>query len=285
MIYFVRTGNTVKKLGLAALLLMGLPAISFAQGLGFNDGNSDTPIDVTAENGIEWQQDGKVFYARGNAVAKRGDVTVKADELRAYYREKEGGGADIWRLDAEGHVVISSPRDQVVGDQAVYDVDGGVLVVTGDNLKYSSGSDTITAKKQFEYWEKKEMAVARGDAVAIRQDKKITADVLAAYFAKDKKGKSGVHRVDAFDNVRVRSGKDDVTADRGVYHVASGLATLTGKVVLNRDSNVLNGCRADINLNTGVSKLKSCAAGSGGRVKGRFVPGSTTKPKVTEEKK
>lgn len=245
-----------------------------AQALNFG-ASGDAPIEVFADNGIEWQQDNLVFIARGNARAVRTDVTVFADELRAYYREQQGGGTDIWRLDALGKVRIKSADATTYGDHAVYNVDKAVLVVTGSNIRLVTATDTITAERQLEYWEQKRMAVARGDALAKRAEKRLRGEVLVAYFRDDANGKSSVHRVEAFDNVKVITQKDTALSERGVYNVKSGIATLVGSVKILRGRNVLNGCSAEVDLNTGISQMHSCKAPYGGgktRVKGVLLP-------------
>ena len=239
-----------------------------AQSLNF--GSGDTPIEIDADNGIEWQQDGLVFVARGNARAIRDEVQILADELRAYYRQTLKGVTEIWRLDAIGSVRIKSAEGTAYGDKALYDVDNSILTITGKNLKLVSGQDWLTATDQLEYWEKKQMAVARGNAVSKRGNKRLNAMVLAAYFRKTKKNETRIYKVDAFDAVKIITGKDEATSDRGVYNVESGIATLTGNVKIIRDNNVLRGCSGDVNLNTGVSRLHSCASGNT-RVKGRFI--------------
>ncbi|HEX9569746.1 MAG TPA: LptA/OstA family protein [Rhodospirillales bacterium] len=251
-----------------------------AQGLNFGSGQSDQPIEITADNGIEWQQESLVFLARGNAKAVRGEVTVLADELRAYYREQKGGGTDIWRLDAIGNVKIKTAKETAYGKQAIYQVDLGVLVLSGGKVRLVTPTDEITADKQLEYWEKKQMAVARGNAFAVRENKRLKADVLAAYFKPDKAGDSKLYRVDAFDKVTIVTEKDTATSDRGVYNVESGIATLTGSVQLTRGETVLNGCRAVVNLNTGISNLYSCPASGSGpreRARGLLVPNTRKK--------
>jgi len=241
-----------------------------AQAQSINFGSGDTPIEIDADNGIEWQQDGLVFVARGNARAIRGEVKILADELRAYYRQTSKGGTEIWRLDAIGTVRIKSAEGTAYGDQAVYDVDNSVLTITGRNLRLISGEDWITATDQLEYWEKKQMAVARGNAVSKRANKKLNAMVLAAYFRKNKTNKMRIYRIDAFDAVKIRTGEDEASSDRGVYNVESGIATLKGNVKIVRENNVLKGCTADVNLNTGISRLHSCA-NDNTRVKGKFM--------------
>ena len=258
-------------LGLGSLAIAG-PVL--AQSLSVIGDGENTPIEIYAEDGIEWQQEKQLFLARGNARAVRGEVEVRANVLTAYYRETAKGGTDIWRLHANGGVRISSPGEKAYGEKGVYDVDNGILVLSGGRVRLVTKDDEITADRQLEYWEKKQMAVARGNASAVRGDKRLRADVLAAYFRKDKDGKSAIYRIEAFDNVRIKTAKDNARADRAVYNVQSGIATLTGSVKIVRGETHLRGCRAEINLNTGISKLFGCGPpGSGGKpVRGVIQP-------------
>ena len=249
---------------LAGILALIAPArVGLAQGLNFG-GDSGKPIEIFADNGIEWQQENLIFLARGNARAVRGPVTVFADELRAYYRENPDGATDIWRLDANGKVRIETQGETAFGEKAVYQIDDGILVISGGRVRLVTGGDEITADKQIEYWEKKQMAVARGNALAVRKGKRLRADVLAAYFRVDKNGENKLYRVDAFDRVKIVTDKSTATSNRAVYNVESGIATLTGSVKLVRGNSVLTGCSAEVNLNSGVSKIFSCPATTGG---------------------
>jgi len=234
-------------------------------------GENGGPVDIFADDGIEWQQEQNIFVARGNAKAVRDSVEVAADVLRAYYRDN-AGNSEIWRLDAEGSVEIRSPSETAFGDFAVYDLINGVLVVRGKNVRFVAGADTITARDQIEYWEIKQMAVARGNAVAIRGDKTLKADILVAHFRREAGKSTEIQRVDAYDDVTVVSVKETATADRGVYQVATGIATLTGSVKVTRGQNVLTGCRAEVNLNTGISKFFACEGEASQRVQGVLLP-------------
>jgi len=261
--------------GVAMVLAMAsagpIAGDAVAQGLSLGDSKSDLPIEIDAENGIEWQQEKLIFLARGNARAVRGEVTVKADTLRAYYREQKDGSTDIWRLDAEGNVKISTPGEHATGQLGIYDVDNGTLVLKGGNrVRLVTQQDEISADKQLEYWEKKQIAVARGNALAVRQDRRLAADTLVAYFRPDKKGKNEIYRVEAFDRVSIVTATDTATGDRGDYDVESGIATLTGSVKITRGKNKLKGCRAKVNMNTGISRLFGCgkSASGAGRVQG-----------------
>jgi lipopolysaccharide export system protein LptA len=257
---------------LAAFAVFLLPATSpNAQGLGLTKNDFDVALEVTADNGIEWAQNNKIFTANGNAVATRGTLKVASDTLRAYYRPKPGrdGGTAIYRLDAVGHVNITTPGETASGENAVYDIDNAVMVLRGSKVRYKTGNDEIIADRQLEYWETKQMAVARGNAYAVREGRKIRADILAAYFSRNKKGSGKVHRVEAFDNVHIVTAAEIVTSDRAVYVLETGIVTLTGNVKITRGRNQLDGCSAVVNLKSGVSKLRGCGSG---RVKGLIQP-------------
>ena len=265
-------GNMMIRIFGFILLVLASPV--GAQSLNFGSGDSDQPIEVFADEGIEWQQDKLTFLARGNARAVRGEVTVFADELRAYYRQLPQGGTEIRQLDAIGNVRIVTPGETAYGERGVYDVDNAILIISGGKARLVTANEEITAHDQIEYWERKQMAVARGKANAGQGAKKLAADILVAYFKKDKAGKSAIHRVEAFDNVHIDTGKDSATSDRGVYNVNSGIATLSGAVQIGRDGNKLDGCKAELNMNSGVSKLFGCGKSGGGQVGGVFKPRS-----------
>ncbi len=187
-------------LAVAALLIQVAPVR--AQQLDLTHGG---PIDITARDGIEWRQVEQQVVARGDAKAIRGNVTVTADRLTAWYRKKNPGatpaaatpvstpatglagdpsteGNEIYRLQADGNVHIFTQTDQAQGDKATYDLDQSVLVMTGKNLKLTTPNDVITARDDLEYWPQKHMSVARGNAVVVTTDaKRVAADTLVAY--------------------------------------------------------------------------------------------------------
>ena len=266
-----------------ALMVVAWAASAQAQGLGLPGQTSELPIEINADNGIEWQQEAQAYIARGNAKAKQGDVTVHADQLTAYYEKGPEGNTQIWRIDADGRVRITTPQQTAYGTKGVYQVTKGVFVLTG-SPRLVTQTDEITAKRSIEFFEARSLAVARGEAVAIRDDKRLRADVLTANFVKGKDGKTEVDRVDAYDNVLISTPEEIVRGKRGVYYTKTGIIVLRGSVKITRGTDQLNGDAAEVNLNTGVSRLLS---GGAGQVKGIFQPksnniGRTPPPKRQE---
>ena len=276
-----RTGWRLPALALA--LLLGAAPLS-AQGLG-GLAESDEPLEVTAEEGIEWYREEQIYIARGDARAVSGNTEVFADLLKAHYREAEDGGNEIHLIEAIGAVRIETPNEIVYGDQAQYILDQEVIVLRGRDLRFASrnGSDTITARDSLEYWRDREIAVARGDAQAVHEDKQINADVLVAHFKAAEGNKQDVSQVDAEGNVTIRTPTDFVVGNKGIYYVKQELARLQGDVKITRDNNQLNGEYAEVNLATGISKLLGSVpgdAGSKGRVDALILPKAKPKAKT-----
>ncbi|HIC59053.1 MAG TPA: hypothetical protein EYO71_03115 [Rhodospirillales bacterium] len=232
-----------------------ISAAAVAGGLDLASGSKDMPIEITADNGIEWEKNKEILIASGNAKASRGGITVLAEVLRAYYRKKTTGGTDLYRLDAAGGVKIFSDTESMEGQTAVLDFEQAILKVDGKKVIYKAGPDTITANQQMEYWERQKMAVARGNAVAIHKGKTLRADVLKALLRKNKTGRSEVYIIEAFNNVLIVSDKDRLRSDSAIYKLDSGIVTLKGNVSIIRENSILNGDLAEINLKTGISKL------------------------------
>lgn len=255
----------------AVALALLEPAV--AQGL-LDFGSGDEPLEITADDGIEWRRKEQVYIASGHAWAARGDLELFSDVLTASYRRTEDGGTEIYRIEAHGNVRIVSANEIVLGDDGYYDVDRGVVMLTGQNLRLETGRDTITAKESLEYWEAEQMAVARGDAVAIREDKRLRAELLVAHFEPDAEGKRALRKIDAKGDVGISTPTEFVRSDSGVYHLDKELAELAGGVKITRGEIQLNGEYAEVNLATGVSRLLGAPPGgvSDTRVRGLFVP-------------
>ncbi|NIZ00693.1 LptA/OstA family protein [Thalassospira lucentensis] len=257
--------------GAGALMQTAFVGDANASPLGLAQGNGGG-LEVEADNGIEWRRNEQVLIANGNAVAKRGTSRIDADELRALYRDRDGN-SEIYRIVATGNVTLSSDTDVATGDKAVYDIDKAVVVLTGNDLKYKTPKETLTAQESLEYWETDRIAVARGDAVAVAGNRTLRGDTLTARFEAGKGGTNELRRIDGDGNVTIRTPTDFVVGNQGVYDAKTGIATLIGSVKITRGENQLNGDRAVVDLNTGISRLTTNGDGGGkSRVRGLLIP-------------
>jgi lipopolysaccharide export system protein LptA len=254
-----------------------------AQALDGLTGDSDVPMEIHAEEGIEWIEEKKVYIARGKAQATRGEVILDADVLTAHYRPTEEGGTDIWRLDADGTVKIRNPSSVTYADRGVFDIPKGILVLTGRNLRLETGDNTVTASDSLEYWQLKNMAVARGNARVVSKDRQMDADILIAYFHKVPGKEMELQRIEAFGNVKIKTLTETATSERGVYDMITGIVSIFGSVKIFRGNDQLTGEYGEVNLKTGISRLLNTPP-SGGK-KGRVRAVFSTKKKVKIEPK
>lgn len=300
----VRPAAAWRPLALAlALVLAALPlAPAGGQTTAADLRESDEPLEINAEQGIEWNRNDKTYIARGNARAASGDVEVLADVLTAYYRERaqeaegesdspfsQGGSSEIYLLEASGNVRINSPEGSVFGDEARYKLEERLFVMTGSDLRLVSKGDVVTARDSLEYWEDQQKAVARGKAHATHEDKQIKADVLTANFAENAAGDLEMRRIDAEGNVEIMTAKEYARGREGVYYVDREMATLEGDVKITQGENQLDGNYAEVDMATGISRLLGAPPGSQEKptqVKALVLPRATKnveKPGASEE--
>jgi lipopolysaccharide export system protein LptA len=230
------------------------------------------PIEVSAAKELEWDRSARTYTARGQAVAKRGDMEVSSDTLTASYSDG-GSTTSIDSLTATGNVVVSSAPYRVYGDKAVYDVASGIATLTGGDLKIATPDETLTAKDKIQFFRHENRLTASGEATARRGTDTLTAPAMSAFFKPGAGGKLALDRIMAEGGVTIKTAKETVTGNTGIYDVAAGKATLTGKIVIRQPGGVIEGTRAEVDLKTGISKLfAEGAASTGGRVKGTFYP-------------
>jgi lipopolysaccharide export system protein LptA len=108
--------------------------------------NRDQPIEINADS-LEVQQEKQVAIFNGNVNAVQGDMRLKADQLRVFYRQgakpgeaprtqaqgqPQGPAGSIVRIEAVGRVFISSPTQTAQGDQGVYDVERNTITLASN---------------------------------------------------------------------------------------------------------------------------------------------------------
>lgn len=296
---------TLRTFSMALVLAAAAMAPAGAQplDLGGTPGSAAQPIQITASQGIQWQQENQVVIAMGNAKAVRGAVTVTADQLIAHYRKKapaaagatqapgsatdilNQGNTSLYEIEAVGHVHIYTATDNAWGDHAVYSMDDAVLVLTGKHLKLTTPDDTITARDSVEYYSAKRQAVARGNALIVTRDgRSVAADTLIGDLAPAAAGPAApgtnvaaqagqLRKVEAIGHVVIHTTGDTATGDTGVYLPQQGRARLGGDVHIIQGPNEMSGSDALVNMKTGIATL---LAGPGGQVAGTIIPGSAT---------
>lgn len=248
---------------------------------------SAQPLEISADNALEWDRINRKYTARGNAVAKQKDFEVTADLLVADYRETKEKGSEIYKLTATGNVVLTSAgTNKAYGENAVYEVDLAKATLTGGELRIESPQMNLTAKEKFEYYSNEGKMIAYGSPVITNAGNTLTADLITAWTNPDAKKEASsaqpasklgnLKRAEAQGNVVITTAKEKATSDKGIYTSENDTVELLGNVKLYQGQNVLEGVRADMNLTTNLSRVYG-SEGKGGRAKGVFFPSSQKK--------
>jgi len=250
-----------------------------APSLAFDSGGKAEPVNITSDDGIEWRQADRVYIARGNVKAVRGTVTVYADEMRAYYRptaSKSGkpakpqkgkaarpgqpgttdeGPTEVYRLEALGNVRFVTPTQTGYGDHADYDVDTTLMVMTGRHMRIVTPHDQLTARDSIEWYDNRQLGVARGKAVDIHDGKTLSADILMATIVHPPGQPAQMSRIDGHGDVLVASQDQIGRGDTGVYDAKAGVVTLQGNVRLTRGKDEMRGDYGVVDVNRNVGHL------------------------------
>lgn len=240
------------------------------------ENTSQDPVEISADQSLEWLQNQKQYVANGNVEVKQGDVTVRAEKIIADYKEgesDENGGTEIWQVTAQENVIIQNLDTTAIGDEGIYNLETGLATLTGSNLKLTTPEQTITAAKEMQYNTINGTAKAIGDAVITQAENTLRAPTITANFEKDQNGKEVLKTAKAEGGVTITTPDEVLTGSTATYNAKNNTATVIGNVKITRGPNVLEGARGEVNLTTNVSKMFGSEK-KGGRVRAVFFPGS-----------
>lgn len=224
-------------------------------------------ITLDADNSVEYHQKEQKLVAKGNAVAKKKDMSIKASTLIGYYAPKTKN--KISRIEAYDNVEMKTTDTSAFGDKMIYDVKEDTAVLTGAPAKIKSPRFVITSKGPITYYQSQQKATAQEGVEAVdNKNNHVYADLMTAWFTKDKEGELVLDKIDIEQNVKIISKDTTVTALRGTYHAMQGKIYLYDDVVITQNGNVLKGSKAETDLNTSISKILS--GDKSGRVSGVF---------------
>ncbi|AGA65293.1 hypothetical protein B488_13010 [Liberibacter crescens BT-1] len=84
-------------------------------------------------------------------------------------------------------------------------------------------------------------------------------EMVVLYRDKNYLSGNGIRRINIARNILMKSGMQQVTAEKGFFDFDTKIFVLTGKqVVLTQGSNVFIGCKFVVHTDTGDAKLDSC---------------------------
>ena len=97
--------------------------------------NDVIPVDIIADE-MQWNDDQKIAYAIGNAIATQGEKKISANKLIVYLDQEEDTN-EIILIEAEGNVIFTNKKEVATGKIAKYDFIKNNIII----------EDTVTLKR------------------------------------------------------------------------------------------------------------------------------------------
>lgn len=122
----------------AFALVLSATAATAQQKIAFGDLKQDTtlPVEVQADQLAVNNANGSAVFS-GNVIVTQGKMKLAAGEVRVSYGTDQ---KSIETLVASGGVIVTNLGDAAEAAEAVYTIDSGVIVLSGDVLLTQGGS-------------------------------------------------------------------------------------------------------------------------------------------------
>lgn len=221
---------------------------------------------VNADTSLEWNQKEGFYEARGNAHAYQGNQEIFADELKAFY-DAASSGRTITQIFANGNVRFADAAHTGSGSRLIYQLDTNDYKLEGPNARIDGPDGKARANKDIHFQRNKGRVHLREAAeIKLSDGRHLKGDDVQLYLSAE----DNIERIDARGNITVTQASGArASADKMDYNRLEDKATLIGNVTILDGGNQLSGDKAEIDFETGISKMLS--TNSGGRVSGRFT--------------
>ncbi len=97
--------------------------------------NDVIPVDIIADE-MQWNDEQKVAYAIGNAIATQGEKKISANKLIVHLDQEEDTN-EIILIEAEGNVIFTNKKEVATGKIAKYDFIKNNIII----------EDTVTLRR------------------------------------------------------------------------------------------------------------------------------------------
>jgi lipopolysaccharide export system protein LptA len=141
-IIFARMKKHLLKILMICFLTFGASAQEFAH-------DDQLPVEITSDKLEVFQAEKKALFS-GNVKATQGDVKIDSKQMQVFYSmDKDRFGRTqnaVSKVEANGDVFLSTPKEKAKGDNAVFDVSKKIITLLG-NVELMSGKNLVKGDK------------------------------------------------------------------------------------------------------------------------------------------
>ena len=221
-----------------------------------NFDNNNEPIEIFADDGIEWHKNKSKYVALGNAKALSGNLSVESDKIEAFYKENDSSNMNITEVRAKKNVVVQDEKMKITGGEyAEYKILKDYFIINGNNITLTSEKNILKSNKKLEYWRSKNIAIATGKAEAKKDNEFVVLADKLVWYLQERNQKTTVKKLLGFNNVSIKTNNEVAFSDKAIYNNDTEICKLFGNVKLQRGESFLIGEYAEVDLRSGISKL------------------------------
>ena len=221
-----------------------------------NFDNNNEPIEIFADDGIEWHKNKSKYVALGNAKALSGTLSLESDRIEAYYKEEDSSNMNITEVRAKKNVIVQDKKMKITGGEyAEYKILKDYFLINGKKIILTSEKNTLKSNKKLEYWRSKNIAIATGSAEAKKDNEFVVLADKLVWYLQERNQKTTVKKLLGFNNVSIKTNNEVAFSDKAIYNNETEICKLYGNVKLQRGESFLIGEYAEVDLRSGISKL------------------------------
>ena len=241
-------------------------SFAFIMMVSFGFASQAETLEISASKELLWDQSQGVYKAIGDAKAVRGVQSISADLLQAYYND-QSEDQDIERIIATTNVRFADADLKGQGTELDYDISRDFYELSGPKAFITSKDGTARADKILSFDRQNGLIKATENSkITLSDGRHLEGDMIEITLTETEEIKAVLASGQVY--VRQEDGKE-AFADEANYDALSGLAILTGNVKIIDGESILNGQKAEIDFNKGISRL--LADEGSGRVSGTLV--------------
>lgn len=140
----------MKKCFYIIIVLVFFPLLSLAESpFDVSKHNQNSPVEVTSDM-LEVFQEKNIAVFSGNVIATQDNLSMNSAKMTVHYkREQDFTGEThnrISKIEAEGNLILKTPKEKASGDKGDFDIIKGVITITG-NVELKSGENVIKGNK------------------------------------------------------------------------------------------------------------------------------------------
>ena len=209
-------------------------------------------LEISATKELIWDQTAGIYEANGAAIAKRGNQEITADVLTAYY-DSTSDDQNVTRIVATTNVAFSDEDMTGSGARLDYNVASDFYELTGPDARISAKDGKARAEKLVSFDRVAGLIIAEQKAEILLSDGRL---LQGDYIEITLDETEEIKTIFATGNVFIeqQDGKQ-AYSDESDYDATTGKALLNGSVRIIDGDSILNGQKAEIDFNKGISRL------------------------------